>query len=96
MGNKARVAIIQYSPQGKEFSARCGRQDINEGDEVEVLTHDDTYLPARVVRIQHEHWRCRDRVVNLASEVTYAIDTDGTFIRTVRPRRPALCLVAPG
>lgn len=71
-----RVAFIKYTPYGKVYSARCDRTDIVVGDHVELLASNGTYMDAEVVDITHQRWRCKDSIVNLASEVHTAISLD--------------------
>lgn len=83
-----RVAFIRFSPNGKAYPTRCDREDIREGDEVEVLMRansaDAYYIDGTVDSIAHHRWNCTCRVVNLASEVEYSITGDGMFHRKVK------------
>ena len=82
-----RVAFVRYSPQGKAYPARCDRDAIVEGDEVEVLmraeSEDAYYMSGVIDRIEFHHWHCTCRVENLVSEVEYSITDDCEFVRKV-------------
>ena len=84
-----RVAFVKFSPQGKSYALRCNREDIDVGDNVEVLMHADSertfYMEGVITAISRERWNCRSRVVNLISEVEYEIDADFNIIRTIKP-----------
>lgn len=83
-----RVAFVKFSPNGKAYPARCDREDIREGHEVEVLMRansaDAYYIDGTVIAIAHRQWNCRSHVVNLTSEIDYSISDDGMFERKVR------------
>lgn len=82
-----RVAHVRYSPNGKIYSARCERRDIQRGSLVEVLFDGATYQDAEVVAVSFQRWQCKDVVLNLKNEVEYHMNSDGTMNRVVR-RRP--------
>lgn len=83
-----RVAFVKFSPKGKVYPTRCDREDIREGDEVEVLMRansvDAYYIEGMVDSITHQRWNCTCRVVNLTSEVEYSFTDDGIFNREVK------------
>lgn len=83
-----RVAFVKFSANGKAYRTRCDREDIREGDEVEVLMRansaDAYYMDGTVDSIAYHSWNCTCRVVNLIGEVEYSITDDGTFHRRVK------------
>lgn len=92
-----RIAYVRYAPKGREYVARCPREDIGPGDHVEVLARDSEWRDGQVVSITHQRWACGDAVVNLASEVRMELVNDpveGLYVeRIVQPARPTLRLV---
>lgn len=85
-----RVAFVKFSPNGKAYPTRCDREDICEGNEVEVLMRansvDAYYMEGIVDSIAHHRWNCTCRVTNLTSEVEYSFTDDGMFHREVKLR----------
>lgn len=82
-----RVAGVKFNNNGKSYPTRCDREDINEGDEVEVLmragTSKEHIMQGEVTEISLHRWECSCHVINLASEVEYSIDSDGSLNRIV-------------
>lgn len=82
-----RVAHVKFTPNGKAYPARCDRQDICEGHEVEVLMRADSedayFIDGVVDSISHHRWNCSCRVVNLTREVEYSISADWIVERKV-------------
>ena len=83
-----RVAFVKFSPNGKAYPTRCDREDICEGDEVEVLMRansvDAYYMEGTVDSMAHHRWNCTCRVENLTNEVEYSFTKDGIFNREVK------------
>ena len=73
-----RVAHVKFSPNGKSYPARCDRDDILEGHNVEVLmragTNEACYMNAEVTSISRQRWNCSCHVVNHAHEVEYSFE----------------------
>ena len=82
-----RVAFVKFSEHGKTYPTRCDREDIREGNEVEVLMRansaDAYYMDGTIESIAHHRWNCTCRVMNLTSEVEYTIADDFTVDRKV-------------
>jgi hypothetical protein len=82
-----RIAFVQFSENGKIYPTQCERNDIGEGDQVEVLmranSDDAYYLEGSIVGITQERWNCRSRVENLISEVKYVPSKEGFLDRKV-------------
>lgn len=92
-----RVAFVKFSANGKTYPTRCDREDIREGNEVEVLMRansaDAYYMDGTVESIAHRRWNCTCRITNLTSEVEYAITDDFTVDRKVKlPTAPVYSL----
>ena len=88
-----RVAMVQYSPRGKAYPARCERRDIGAGDEVELVTRDGRQERVMVVDISHHRWGCGDYVRRLASEADWGFA--GLYDAPMpAPARPTLTLVS--
>ena len=83
-----RVAFVKFAPNGNTYPTRCDRDDIYEGNEVEVLmranSEDAYYIEGTVDSIEYHRWNCTCRVMNLTSEVEYSFTDDGIFHREVR------------
>lgn len=93
-----RVAFVKYSPNGKAYPTRCDREDIREGDDVEVLMRansaDAYYIDGTVDSIELHCWNCTSRVVNLTSEVEYSITDDGMYHRKVKLQTASIHSIA--
>lgn len=84
---QVRVAHVRFSSTGKAYPTRCDREDIREGNEVEVLMRANSdasyYMEGIIDTISYHRWHCTCHVVNLISEVEYSITDDGMFDRKV-------------
>lgn len=84
-----RIAYVRFTAQGTAYVARCDREDIGVGAEVEVLmqtgTLHQTIKTGIVTAISYERWSCRCIVTNLRSEVTYSFDRQMRLSRHIRP-----------
>jgi len=82
-----RVAFVRYSPNGNSYPARCERQDIEVGDEVEVLMRANSekayYMNGTIDQIEFHRWQCTCRVECLVSEVEYFITEGGEYDRRI-------------
>lgn len=83
----ARIAYVQFSPQGKSYPLACEREDIGPGDEVDVCMFVGTpkafNMDGVVTSIAYERWECRSRVEYLTREVSYTLDENFVFTRTI-------------
>jgi len=65
---------------------QCDREDLGNGDDVEVLmsvgSENERYLEGKIISVSYERWNCSCYVVNHLDEVSYEIE-NSEFIRTV-------------
>ena len=81
-----RIAFVQLSPNGKLYPMKCNREDLGNGDDVEVLmsvgSENERYQDGKIISVSYERWNCSCHVVNHVREVSYEIENGG-LIRTV-------------
>jgi hypothetical protein len=81
-----RIAFVRLSPKGKSYAMRCDREDLIEGDEVEVLMYAGTkkeyYDDGEITSISHQRWNCSCNVINHICEVNYSF-SDKALVRSI-------------
>lgn len=88
MSKKNRIAIVKYTPYGREYVAGCSMRGIGVGDRVCLRDRQGGLHEVEVVGIQWENWVCSNHVVGHADEERFSFDfalTADTSSRTAQP-----------